>query len=137
MTRVGGLSDTVIDANEMALAAGVATGVQFFPSTAIAWRSRCGGRPGCSATGPLGGPCRRTAWGRMSPGAAAHRYASLYRELCGLEVETAGAEIGDDASCKRWDSGFAWQEARSCQHWDGRFAWQEARSCERRNGQFG
>jgi len=31
VTRVGGLADTVIDANEMALAAGVATGVQFAP----------------------------------------------------------------------------------------------------------
>ncbi|WP_230530913.1 glycogen synthase GlgA [Microvirga roseola] len=31
VSRVGGLSDTVIDANEAALAAGVATGVQFSP----------------------------------------------------------------------------------------------------------
>ena len=31
VARVGGLADTVIDANEMALAAGVATGVQFAP----------------------------------------------------------------------------------------------------------
>lgn len=34
VARVGGLSDTVIDANEMAIAAGVATGVQFAPVTA-------------------------------------------------------------------------------------------------------
>jgi len=33
VARVGGLSDTVIDANEMALAAGVATGLQFEPVT--------------------------------------------------------------------------------------------------------
>jgi starch synthase len=33
VARVGGLNDTVIDANEMALAAGVATGVQFAPVT--------------------------------------------------------------------------------------------------------
>ena len=33
VSRVGGLADTVIDANEAALAAGVATGVQFFPPT--------------------------------------------------------------------------------------------------------
>lgn len=33
VTRVGGLNDTVIDANEMALAAGVATGFQFAPVT--------------------------------------------------------------------------------------------------------
>ena len=31
VARVGGLADTIIDANEMALAAGVATGVQFAP----------------------------------------------------------------------------------------------------------
>ena len=33
VARTGGLADTVIDANEMALAAGVATGVQFAPVT--------------------------------------------------------------------------------------------------------
>ncbi|HEX2135670.1 MAG TPA: glycogen synthase GlgA [Microvirga sp.] len=33
VARVGGLSDTVIDANAMALAAGVATGIQFAPVT--------------------------------------------------------------------------------------------------------
>jgi starch synthase len=34
VARVGGLADTVIDANEAALGAGVATGVQFFPAEA-------------------------------------------------------------------------------------------------------
>ena len=33
VARVGGLADTVIDANEMALAAGVATGIVFTPPT--------------------------------------------------------------------------------------------------------
>ena len=37
VARVGGLADTVIDANEAALAAGVATGVQFAPPA----RRRC------------------------------------------------------------------------------------------------
>lgn len=36
VSRVGGLADTVIDANDAAQAAGVATGVQFFPVTAEA-----------------------------------------------------------------------------------------------------
>ncbi len=36
VARVGGLADTVIDANPMALAAGVATGLQFSPVTADA-----------------------------------------------------------------------------------------------------
>jgi starch synthase len=31
VARVGGLADTIVDANEMALAAGVATGFQFSP----------------------------------------------------------------------------------------------------------
>ncbi|WP_322514925.1 glycogen synthase GlgA [Rhodopseudomonas palustris] len=34
VARVGGLADTVVDANEMAIATGVATGVQFSPVTA-------------------------------------------------------------------------------------------------------
>src|SRR5213079_791069 len=33
VSRIGGLADTVIDANEMAVAAGVCTGVQFAPAT--------------------------------------------------------------------------------------------------------
>jgi starch synthase len=35
VARVGGLADTVIDANEMALASGVATGIQFAPVDAL------------------------------------------------------------------------------------------------------
>jgi starch synthase len=37
VARVGGLKDTIIDANEMAMEAGVATGVQFSPPTAEAF----------------------------------------------------------------------------------------------------
>ncbi len=37
VARVGGLKDTIVDANEMALQAGVATGVQFSPPTAEAF----------------------------------------------------------------------------------------------------
>ena len=33
VARVGGLADTVVDANEMALAAGAGTGIQFAPVT--------------------------------------------------------------------------------------------------------
>ena len=33
VSRVGGLADSVIDANQAALAAGVATGIQFWPTT--------------------------------------------------------------------------------------------------------
>jgi starch synthase len=51
VSRVGGLADSVIDANEAALVAGVATGIQFWPTTAeglhaalhrlrVLWRDR-------------------------------------------------------------------------------------------------
>mgnify|MGYP001765454726 CR=1 FL=1 len=33
VSRVGGLADTIVDANEMALGSGVATGIQFYPVT--------------------------------------------------------------------------------------------------------
>ena len=38
VSRVGGLADTVIDANEAAVEAGVATGIVFAPATAEALR---------------------------------------------------------------------------------------------------
>ena len=82
VARVGGLADTVIDANDAALSAGVATGVQFAPVTTAGieiaiertralWRNR-------------------KAWQRMQMRAMAadvswrqpaRRYAELYREL--------------------------------------------------------
>jgi starch synthase len=82
VARVGGLADTIIDANEMALARGVATGVQFVPVT----------------LGALAAALRRTAaiyrdagaWRRMQTNGMAadlswkgpaRRYAALYREL--------------------------------------------------------
>ena len=36
VSRVGGLADTIIDANEMAIATGAATGFQFGPVTLMA-----------------------------------------------------------------------------------------------------
>ena len=44
VARVGGLADTVIDANDAALSAGVATGVQFEPPTTPAARPRAQAR---------------------------------------------------------------------------------------------
>jgi starch synthase len=82
VARVGGLADTVIDANEMALEAGVATGIQFAPPTrdaleaAIARALRLWRQP--------------DAWGRIQHNAMAsevgwtqpaRQYAALYREL--------------------------------------------------------
>jgi starch synthase len=80
--RVGGLVDTIVDANEMALAAGAATGVQFAPvtramlefaigRTAALWRDRASWRrlQGRAMAADVG-------WARP-----ARRYAALYREL--------------------------------------------------------
>jgi starch synthase len=82
VSRVGGLADTVIDANEMALAASVATGIQFGPVT----------------SDNLAGALRRVktlfheppAWRRMQENAMttdvswrnpARHYAGLYRQV--------------------------------------------------------
>ncbi len=82
VARVGGLCDTIIDANEMALAAGAATGVQFSPvttdnlaqalgKTAKLFRDRPAWR-----TMQKNGMTTDVSWRRP-----ARRYAALYREL--------------------------------------------------------
>src|SRR5690606_33772624 len=88
VSRVGGLNDTVIDANVAALQAEVATGVQFAPPT----------------EGALADAIRRVlalyadekSWKKMqrrgmkadvSWGASAARYAALYASLLGLEKD--------------------------------------------------
>lgn len=87
VARVGGLNDTVIDANEAALDAGVATGIQFAPA---------------DATGLADG-LRRTfalfhqpkTWLKMQRRAmksdvswerSARKYADLYAKLLGTEI---------------------------------------------------
>ena len=82
VARVGGLADTVIDANEVALAAGVATGLQFSPTTrpaleaalvrlAALWKDR--------------EAWRRTQGNAMGTevgwSASARRYAQIYAEI--------------------------------------------------------
>jgi len=82
VARVGGLADTVIDANEMALAAGVATGLQFAPvgltafelalaRAAALWRDQSTWR-GLQRNGMTSD----VGWARP-----ARRYAALYREV--------------------------------------------------------
>jgi len=82
VARVGGLADTVIDANEMALAAGVGTGIQFAPVT----------RETLELAISRGIALRRdrALWRRMQSRAMAtdvgwtrpaKRYAALFREL--------------------------------------------------------
>ena len=71
VARVGGLADTVIDANEAATAAGVATGVQFYPpvrrSADLCARPRAGDWP---RSGDDAAPAGSTACARTCPGAA-------------------------------------------------------------------
>ena len=86
VSRVGGLADTVIDANEAALAAGVATGLQFAPTTAGAlqgalarlatlWVDRQGWAK--TQSNALRAP---VGWAR-----SAEHYAALYREIASLD----------------------------------------------------
>jgi starch synthase len=87
VARVGGLADTIIDANEMAVAAGVATGIQFWPVNAdgLVWAIR--------RTAELfadGASWRRMQVNGMgidvSWGKPAHRYAALYRDIAAARV---------------------------------------------------
>jgi starch synthase len=82
VARVGGLADTVIDANEMALAAGIGTGIQFASATRDALEA---------ALDRLAALWRdRAAWARVqhngmttdvSWSGPARRYAALYRDV--------------------------------------------------------
>jgi starch synthase len=89
VTRVGGLADTVIDANEAALTAGVATGLQFSPPVADQIThalERAGALYQDAATMRrlrVNGMRADVSW--RSP---AKRYAALYREIA---PESAGA----------------------------------------------
>ena len=91
VARVGGLADTVIDANEAATAAGVATGVQFFPPSVEALahaldRALEIGRDPAMIAAPQ---AQRHALGRLlaRPGAAIRR--ALSRSRRGLPNERA------------------------------------------------
>jgi starch synthase len=82
VARVGGLADTVIDANEMALTAGVATGIQFTPvdaeglSAAIRRTIDLFGDRHAWARTQLNGLRADVSWRQP-----ARRYAALYRNL--------------------------------------------------------
>jgi starch synthase len=90
VARVGGLADTVIDANEAALAAGVATGLQFSPPAtselegAIARAVRWYADQPSIRLARLNGMRADVSW--RGP---AKRYAALYRGLTSSESDTA------------------------------------------------
>lgn len=82
VTRVGGLADTIIDANEMALEAGTGTGIVFTPPHVDMFRAAVQRAASLHAD--------QTTWRRLmknamrtdvSWGRSAVRYASLYRGL--------------------------------------------------------
>jgi len=90
VSRVGGLADTVIDANEAAVEAGVATGIVFAPATSGALLDAIN-----RAIALYG---REKVWRKMqrrgmksdvSWDASAEKYAKLYKKLLGVN------DIGD------------------------------------------
>ena len=82
VARVGGLADTVIDANEAALAAGVATGIQFAPvgreplERAIARAVALWRQPKTWRRMQRNGMKTDVGWS-----GPAEQYAALYREI--------------------------------------------------------
>ena len=82
VSRVGGLADTVIDCNEAALSAGVATGVQFAPTSIDALANAIDravalfGDPAATRRMRLNGMRQDVSW--RGP---ARRYAGLYRSV--------------------------------------------------------
>jgi starch synthase len=84
VSSVGGLADTVIDANEMAVAAGVGTGVRFQPTTVFALEGALARTAALFAEKPVWQRLRKNAMATdVSWTHPARRYAALYRDLAG------------------------------------------------------
>lgn len=82
VARVGGLADTVIDANEAALAAGAATGLQFAPPSAEALAGALRRASALWRDGEIWVAMQRNALAAdVSWVRSARRYAALFREL--------------------------------------------------------
>ena len=82
VARVGGLADTVVDANEAALADGVATGFQFAPVTAEALAEALRRALALFADRPAwDGMVHRAMTREVGWNRAARRYHALYRDL--------------------------------------------------------
>ncbi|WP_442943605.1 glycogen synthase GlgA [Nitrospirillum sp. BR 11752] len=82
VSSVGGLADTVIDANEMAVAAGVGTGVRFQPTSTLALEGAIQRAAGLYADPAVWKRLRRNAMATdVSWTNPARRYAALYRDL--------------------------------------------------------
>lgn len=82
VARVGGLADTVIDANEAAIGAGAATGVMFGPADPGALREALNRTVRLFADPPVWQAMQRAGMrADFSWTASAARYAALYRQL--------------------------------------------------------
>ena len=90
VSRVGGLADTVVDANEMALAAGAATGIVFSPvtlpalETALRRAAAIFRDPEDWAGMVVAGMATDVSWRRP-----ARKLAALYRDLLASDAGTA------------------------------------------------
>ena len=92
VARVGGLADTVIDANEMALAAGVATGLQFAPASVEALEEAVLRAIKLFAMPDIWPIIQRNAMGAdVSWSRSGREYARLYRDI--LATQHQGVEI--------------------------------------------
>ncbi len=93
VSRVGGLADTIIDANDAALSAGVASGVQFSPVDRPSFESTLMRTAGLFSDQKLWRDMQRrgmradVSWQR-----SAGQYAALFRDLCGRRATPAVAE---------------------------------------------
>ncbi|MBB6250640.1 glycogen synthase GlgA [Nitrospirillum iridis] len=85
VSSVGGLADTIIDANEMAIANGVGTGLRFQPTTTLALEGALQRAASLHADAAVWKRLRRNAMATdVSWTNPARHYAALYRELAGV-----------------------------------------------------
>ena len=107
VAHVGGLCDTVIDANEMALASGIGTGFHFAPvqtemlAAAILRALSVWRQPDVWRRLQRNAMQTDVSWRRP-----AARYAALYRELTGTLRDTRKQRW---TSLKRWRSNASWR----------------------------
>jgi len=102
VARVGGLADTVIDANPMALAASVATGLQFAPDDVGALTGALADAAELFRDGPtwaaMQGNAMRADVGWAAPAA---RYARLYREIAARPDNAATPKLRPEPRSRR------------------------------------
>ena len=87
VTRVGGLADTIIDANDAGISAGVATGIQFIPVDGITLQGALARTQGLyNQTAIWRGLQERGMASDVSWGRSAEAYANLYKSILSGEA---------------------------------------------------